>query len=399
MNIKEAILDWINDGTEETDDLALTNILPLRKALWLRLRFTQRKQEKFLTHYLMIRGENNVAKESKEVIKQMIELYAEAETLEAPVIRLVLQVLLERTGEGISFHDAMKDMFASTYVMVMQAASKAQKQNSEQIMSGDAKNREVAYNKAIKQATNDAIEISKVQQNTQFKSIIGVVAIISSFYIAYASSNYYLEVISANPNADRFINIPHGLFAVGEFVYAYFPVISGLLLGFFIIQRYLMNNWVGENRDILDRYWPPFIVYRYVSGLNIFSGLSLLIGHIGYESLKAITTLHESANVYEQFHLDIMRDKLGEGEGGTTQLDTGLLTKSLQLTLRVSGKGESSSISSALKIINTQGKKDLIKTLQYVSTIFMIVLVLIAVWVSVTVGSASAFLYQTTMGV
>lgn len=390
MEVGFYLKQWLNSGVDETEGLALTNIVPIYKALWIKTRFTRSKQSKFLEHFLSIKGESIHAKKNIEVIELMATLYQEADTLDAPIMRSVLVVLNERLSEGLAMHVAMADMFDTSFVMIMGAASKKSKKQETGIQE--------KFNRAIKQATNDTIAIAAVRRNTTLKMSVSTAILMGSLIVCNLGSQYYAQVKQDNAKADRFIEIPSLLYSLGDAFVAYAPIAMLLLAAFYFTQHYCIKHYMGEYREVLDTYWPPFILYRFFSGLNIFSGLTLLISYIGYESQEAVDNIYESASKYERHHLRIMKDKLGEGESGTRQLDTGLLTKDLQLTLRMAGQGESSSVRTALQIIDSQGKQSIIKKLTRTSTFFMVVMVMVAVIISIQILATSALLFQASAG-
>lgn len=390
MDVGYYLKRWLNSGVDEAHELALTNIISVHKALWIKFTFGRGKQSKFLQHFLSIKGESN-AKKPLEIINLMMMLYEEADTLDAPLIRTVLSVIHGRISEGQQMHSAMMGLFDSSFIMIMRASAVGTKKQG--AITSET------YNKVIKRATEDSIEIAKMARNTTIKMLSGASLIISAMFVCSSGSQYYQGLITEKPGIDRFITIPHTLYAIGDIFVEYFPYAMMVIMLFLMVQRYALRHYLGEFREELDKYWPPFIIFRYFSGLNIFSGLSLLISHIGYESLQAVEALYGTATPYEQYHLDMMKDKLGEGEAGTRQLDTGLLTKDLQLTLRMAGEGETSSIRTALQIIDTQGKASMILKLKTVSTFFMILMIMFSIVISVQVLAASAFLFQESAGI
>jgi hypothetical protein len=216
-------------------------------------------------------------------------------------------------------------------------------------------------------------------------------------YVAKLGGEYYRVQKAKIPTVDQFLEIPHTLYWAGNLVMEYMSIFGISVVAGLLVLEWLKHNWISEERDIFDLYFPPFILHKYLTGLSIFSGLTLLISHIKYETIEAIETLEPAANKYEAHHLGLMLDNLGEGEKGTRQLDTGLLTKKLQLTLRIAGEGESASIRTALEIINKQGKESLLSALRNISTLILALIIFVAFLIVLQVGAASAFLMQESM--
>ncbi len=391
--MNELLLKWLNNGGEAKNiprSLLLSEMTSIPKALIVRLTFTQSMQAEFLKHFLAIRGESEYQKQNQEVLTTMIRLYKEDGTLRAKKMSLVAEVINERINDGLNMHSAMADMFSSSYVMIIKAGSS--KSLDKEVGS------QVRLNKAIKAATEDAIEISKVQKGMRMKIMIGLGFIFSSMVVAQKGSVHYQQLKAEDPNIDRFIDIPHKLYWVGEFAVTYMPLVTliGLICLFAI--GWAVRNWFPDYRSSLDKYCPPFVMYKYLCGLNIFSGLTLLISYVRYETIEAIDALYSSASKYERMHLEKMGDNLGEGEKGTRQLDTGLLTKKLSLSLKIAGEGEAASVRTALEIINKQGKSSIVAAIKHTSTILLVASVFLSVLIMVQVGAAAAFLFQVQMG-
>ncbi|MBF4443587.1 hypothetical protein, partial [Vibrio anguillarum] len=125
-------------------------------------------------------------------------------------------------------------------------------------------------------------------------------------FAASAGSTYYQKLKQETPNVDEFIDIPTLLYRLGDWFVDYSLLMFIAIAVLVVAQRYFMKNWLGENREFLDNYWPPFIIYRLIAGLTIFSGLTLLISYIRYETITAIEALRQSASEYERYHLEMM---------------------------------------------------------------------------------------------
>lgn len=391
--IVEKFYDWINGDYESKDippSLVLSNILSTWQSFTVKRGFGRKAQASFLMHFLSIRGNSSLRKENPEVLQTMMRLYKESDSMGTEKLHLVAKVLHERTKEGLQLHRAMGDLFASSFTMIMKAA--ASKSLSQ------AEDAQELLNKAIQTATEDAIQVASVQSWVRIKMLVSIVFCWASMKGAHYGSVHYQNLKSENPDIDRFIEIPHKLYYMGDLVNEYALIAFTLFISLAITIRWLCHNWMGDARNELDSILPPFVIYKYISGLNIFSGLTLLISYVQYETIDAINSLYPSASKYEKQHLLLMKKMLSEGRKGTEQLDTGLLPKALKLTLKIAGEGSQSSMRDALQLVNSEGKNLIIKALSYSSNFVLFLSIMISGFALLMVAGASAFLVQAEMG-
>lgn len=111
---------------------------------------------------------------------------------------------------------------------------------------------------------------------------------------------------------------------------------AALLVIFFVIVtlRYLMTNYVGEFRPMLDRF-PPFSFYRKLVAARLLETLGLLVAN-GVVFKSAIKVMQYQANPYTHSHLIIMEHLLGMGKTNIADvLATGLISDADLMRLRV----------------------------------------------------------------
>ncbi|MEZ9699264.1 hypothetical protein AB4455_07925 [Vibrio sp. 10N.261.46.E12] len=385
--------DWLNGDFVSKDippSLVLSNLLPTWQSFKVKRGFGRKAQASFLMHFLSIRGNSTLRKENPEVLQIMMRLYKESDTMGSEKLHLVAKVLYERTKEGLQLHRAMGDLFSSSFTMIMKAAASKSMSKAD-----DAQER---LNKAIQTATEDAIQVASVQSWVRIKMFAAIAFCWASMKGAHYGSVHYQNLKAENPDIDRFIEIPHKLYYMGNLVNDYALLAFVIFLSLAITVRWLCHNWMGEARSELDNIIPSFVIYKYISGLNIFSGLTLLISYVQYETIDAINSLYPSASKYEKRHLLLMKKMLSEGRKGTEQLDTGLLPKSLKLTLKIAGEGSQSSMRDALQLVNTEGKQLIIKALSYSSNLVLFLSIMVSGLALLMVAGASAFLVQAEMG-
>ncbi|MBV9576289.1 MAG: hypothetical protein JO149_06665, partial [Gammaproteobacteria bacterium] len=101
-----------------------------------------------------------------------------------------------------------------------------------------------------------------------------------------------------------------------------------------VVFRWLMINYVGGLRPLLDRY-PPFMFYRRLVTARLLETLGLLVSN-GVVFRAAIKVMQLQANPYMRIHLDEMEHLLSTGKSNIGDvLDTGLIEPQDLMRLRV----------------------------------------------------------------
>lgn len=383
---KRGFAEFLFKNTSKfSDECRIDNQVGWFRLITIKLTFGQTQQAKFLEHFLSIRGKKGTIKQAVEILPMMIELYSESNAIGSGVSLAVANLLFERVGDGYNIDTAMEDVFDSQFTVILRAMSS--KKSSDEL------------NAAVSQATKDTVELVKVRRSAKLKLAAGFVSMYLASLAAAASKSYYESVMAGNPKADEFIDIPHTLYNVGSAIASNQALTFAILITLLVAHSYMQNNWLGSYRSEADRILPTFVLHRYIAGLTVFSGLSLMVSTLKYESLAALNALRPTFKPYEKMHIDRMIAKLEEGDSGTDQLNTGLLTKELELTLKMAGKGENSSIRTAIEIINRQGRESITKTIRYTSLVIMISMIISSVMVLLMVGTSVAFLFQAELGI
>jgi type II secretory pathway component PulF len=107
-----------------------------------------------------------------------------------------------------------------------------------------------------------------------------------------------------------------------------------LIITLIVGLRYLMANYVGELRPLLDNF-PPFSLYKRFAASRLLETLGLLVAN-GVVFKHALKVMQYQSNPYLTSHLMMMEHLLGMGKGNISDvLDTGLISQSDILRLRV----------------------------------------------------------------
>ncbi|HBN6882541.1 TPA: hypothetical protein L3306_003467 [Vibrio cholerae] len=104
------------------------------------------------------------------------------------------------------------------------------------------------------------------------------------------------------------------------------------------------------------------------------------------QTKDALRMLLLTCNKYEAMHLNKMLQRLQNGEKGTLQLDTGLLSKEIGLSLKMANEGESATVRSALQILSNEGQSSLVKSITRKGQILLITSLITSVVLSVLSG-------------
>lgn len=146
--------------------------------------------------------------------------------------------------------------------------------------------------------------------------------------------------------------------------------------------RYLMNNYVGELRPLLDNI-PPFSLYRRFAASRLLETMGLLVAN-GVVFKNAIKVMQYQANPYVSSHLVMMEHLLGMGRGNVADvLSTGLISESDILRLRV--MAEVKGFEHGLVRMGVHGSEENIKTVKFIAKILGGVLLTVGAILIVTI--------------
>ncbi|MEE7516172.1 hypothetical protein G6355_11165 [Vibrio cholerae] len=343
-------------------------------AFRLKYRFSNSKQKKFLTHFLSIRGTGESGGESKQIyaiLTKMSKIY-EASGSKFELEWAAATLIRNRVGEGYSLSKSMSDIFSPTYISIMQALETNASSN-------------VAV--AVKVATESAISLQNSIRTSRVYSLISIALIGIALKLSNISYNLYLEKLDLEPKKMEFVEFPEFIFMITSplgviSIYAIF------ILALFVFLNALFFEKIPLQYRLLleEYYYPPAFLYKAISSVRIFSSLSLLVSIIGMQTKDALRMLLLTCNKYEAMHLNKMLQRLQNGEKGTLQLDTGLLSKEIGLSLKMANEGESATVRSALQILSNEGQSSLVKSITRKGQILLITSLITSVVLSVLSG-------------
>jgi len=347
-------------------------------------RFGRKQQEMFLKHFFSIRGDGGSdyqVAQYPEILEKMAKLY-EVNIKKNKSAWAVAHLLHMRIREGYSLSHSMSDIFDVSFLATIQALESTTSKNVVKAVDIATKNAI-----ALKQA------ISKVYMFTVISTVLLTLAIVGS---GYAYRFYEAKLLEA-PAKLQFIQFPEPLFVVTTFISNNLIVFGIALIISIVTNYFVLKNIHDERRVILDKYYPPAIFIRLISSVRIFTGLSLLVSIIGKQTLDALKLLRDNCTKYEERHLDEMIKRLTSGESGTNQLDTGLLSGEVSLSLKMANLGQSATVKTALNILANEGQDKLLAAINKFSITTITVGILGSVFIAIMSGGLVAQVFMAQM--
>lgn len=347
---------------KDMDDLSLVERLKLA------MFFGSSAQGEFIRSFMEIKQSGVTPLADLLVIKKMKKHIEQAASLTSAE-DIVCAKLEERLEAGFAFYEAMNGLFKIQFTILFKSMSAAGNVTS-----------------AVNRATTDASEVFKSQSMNKVKLFVGFGFILIALVAGHFGGYFYADQKLQYPKGFRFLEEPDITFAISHFAIDNLFVICIAIITFLYFQNKFLNNYTGEYRTSIDKYYPPAVLHRREVSISMFSAISLLVKDAGIPIQSALMMLEEFSPKYECMHYQKMLSNIGAGEDGTMQLSTGLLTKKLDLRLKLSGEGEGATIKNALNIIAVSGKDDLITGLKATGSIMMFSCVFVGFYIIAKVG-------------
>jgi type II secretory pathway component PulF len=151
--------------------------------------------------------------------------------------------------------------------------------------------------------------------------------------IIYLDSSVFVQFKAIKP-MDEWPDAGIQLLEVAAIIRGYWWVLLAFVIASIFVFRFLMDNYVGELRPLLDKF-PPFSIYRQFVAARFMETLGLLVAN-GVVFKNALRVMQFQANPYLTSHLVMMEHFLSMGKGNVADvLSTGLIAEKDILRLRV----------------------------------------------------------------
>lgn len=159
------------------------------------------------------------------------------------------------------------------------------------------------------------------------------VIVIACAVIIYLNNSVFVQFRLIKP-MEEWPEAGRDLVALAQIIESWWWLVVIGIGAFIMTLRWLMTNYTGEFRPLLDRF-PPFSFYRrFVSG-RLLETLGLLVAN-GVVFKSAIKVMQYQANPYLHYHLVMMEYLLGTGKTNIADvLATGLVDPAELMRLRV----------------------------------------------------------------
>lgn len=209
------------------------------------------------------------------------------------------------------------------------------------------------------------------QRSGTFGALIGAVAypllviIMACIIIVYLNNSVFIQFKAIKP-IDQWPQAGLTLIATAELIKEWWWLVIVTIVAVFLIFRYVMINYTGELRPILDRF-PPFSLYRKIAAARLMETMGLLVAN-GVVFKSAIKVMQYQANPYVTSHLVMMEHLLGMGRGNIADvLSTGLIEQKDILRLRV--MAEVKGFEHGLVRMGIHGAEETNRTMRFIARI------------------------------
>lgn len=243
-----------------------------------------------------------------------VEMMAQVTT---GLTREVAVALSDKIAQGQPLAEGMKDWFSMNVVEIIRV--------------GEAGG-------ALAQTLKSAINMLS-QQGVAVGAFIGavsyplVVISIACGIIVYLNSSVFVQFRAIKP-MEQWPAAGQRLVGLADVIQGYWWVVVIAVIVMVVIFRWLLANYVGEFRPILDRF-PPFSFYRKLVAARLLETLGLLVAN-GVVFKAAIKVMQFQANPYLNSHLVRMEHLLSMGKTNIAEvLATGLVGDQDLMRLRV----------------------------------------------------------------
>ncbi len=183
--------------------------------------------------------------------------------------------------------------------------------------------------------------------------------------IVYLNSSVFTQFAAIKP-MDQWPDAGRQLVSVAEIVQDWWWLVLLMIGATIFALRYVMSNYIGELRPMLDKI-PPFNLYRRFAAARLMETLGLLVSN-GVVFKSAIKVMQYQSNPYLTSHLVMMEHLLSMGKGNIADvLSTGLIDHGDVLRLRV--MAEVKGFEHGLTRMGVRGAEQTTKTLGLISKV------------------------------
>lgn len=261
----------------------------------------------------------------------------------------VANAIAQKISEGRPLADGMRDWFAINVVEIIRVGEEGG---------------------ALAETLRSAIN-TLGQQGSSMSALLGAISyplmviIMGAGVIVYLNNSVFTQFRLIKP-IEQWPDAGRQLVDIANFIQSWWWLVVLFVIAIILLIRYVMANYVGELRPILDKF-PPFNFYRQFSAARLMETLGLLVAN-GVVFKNAIKIMQYNSNPYLTSHLVMMEHLLGMGRGNVADvLNTGLISEPDILRLRV--MAEVKGFEHGLIRMGVRGTEQTTTTLKFISKI------------------------------
>lgn len=258
--------------------------------------------------------------------------------------------LAEKIGEGQPLAEGMKGWFSPNVIEIVRVGE-----------TGGAL--AMTMKSAINMLSQQGVAMGSFVAAVSYPLLVILIACI---IIIYLNTSVFDQFRAIKPE-DQWPDAGKRLVSVANMIQHFWWTV---ILGVFAIGailRWLMINYVGESRVLLDKY-PPFSFYKRLVAARVLETLGLLVSN-GVVFRSAIKVMQHQANPYMGYHLAMMEYLLSTGKTNIGEvLNTGLVNPQDLMRLRV--MAEVKGFEHGLIRMGIRGTEEATATLKAIAKIF-----------------------------
>lgn len=336
----------------DIDARSLTNSIMMRVK---RMQFGNKAQLAFLEDLYLLINDGIPA-------NRAIEMMAQVST---GLTRDVALSIAQKVSEGRPLADGMRDWFAVNVIEIIRVGEEGG-----------------ALAETLKSAIN-----TLTQRGSSIGALLSAISyplmviVLSCAVIVYLNGSVFEQFKALKP-IEQWPDAGQQLVAIADIIVGWWWLLLLFIAGLILTLRYLMANYTGELRPLLDRF-PPFNLYRRFTAARLMETLGLLVAN-GVVFKSAIKVMQYQANPYLASHLVSMEHLLSVGKGNVADvLSTGLVDDADIMRLRV--MAEVKGFEHGLIRMGVRGSEQTTNTLKIVSKILGGIFLAIGAYLIITV--------------
>ena len=145
----------------------------------------------------------------------------------------------------------------------------------------------------------------------------------SVLVVLWGAGGYFIPVFAEILPDERWPPLASAFRAVSEWIHAWPHLLAALIAAAALVLRWILLNWKGRGRELLDRV-APFSIYRTVTGSAfLFVLLEYLAAGLDLNE-RTFNELKRAASPYTRHRIDAIQIAMSQGKGlGAAMMESG----------------------------------------------------------------------------